>query len=165
VARTVNCKYLLPAIADANVVPEKFAESYASGRATAVNPAPRDSVLEFRPPLFAVETTVASLPALPFISHARITVSTSGAAVIEYDTALSDTVAADGSMPKNSFTESINAKLEAPDALPVIARPSINRVPKIRLRMNIECDRVLRLDICILNGLRPITKAPKDMKK
>ena len=62
-----------------------------------------------------------------------------------------------GCMPKNSFTESINAKLEAPDALALITRVRPIMRPNIIVRKNVACDGVKRLDIKIILGpyLRP----------
>ncbi len=109
VGLTVNCKYLLPETADANVVPEKFIELNEFESGIGLMPAPRESVLVLRRTSVVVEAIVASLPAFPARSQARITVSTNGAegstiVIASDDMALSgETLAIVGSNPKKLF--------------------------------------------------------------
>jgi len=79
---TVNCRYLLPEIALAKVVPAKFVELYEFARGVGLIPAPRASVLVLRRVSVVVEAIVVSSPAFPCGSHARMTVSTNGAAIV-----------------------------------------------------------------------------------
>lgn len=150
---TLNCRYLLPETAAANVVPEKFTELKASVSAAAVKPAPRESVPVFRRVSVVVEAIVVSLPAFPCGSHARITVSTKGAAgaasvAASGDEAVSgETLAAVGSKPKNSRTVSKNARPEFGEALVVTTSVSpITRV-NTKVRANVDRDELERLNI------------------
>lgn len=126
VGDTVNCKYLFPETADAKVVPEKFVELYESVSGVGLMPTPRERVLVFKRESVVVEAIVASLPAFPCGSQARITVSTKGA---------------DGatpiSRPKNSLNESINPKPEAAEALPAT---------RVKLRANMIVRKIVACD-------------------
>ena len=162
---TVNCKYLLPVTALANVVPEKFVELNAFASGVGLIPAPRERVLVLRRTSVVVEAIVASLPAFPCGSQARITVSTNGAAgaagsaiaaafdVSTFDNALSgDTATVAVSKPKNSFTESIKPKPEFVEALAVTTSVKPTARLNIKVRTNVEGDELERFDIVIMLG-------------
>jgi hypothetical protein len=150
---TLNCRYSLSETAAANVVPEKFTELKASVRAAAVKPAPRESMPVLSRGSVVVDAIVASLPALPCGSQARIIVSTNGAAgstsaAASVATALSgEILATAGSNPKNSFTVSKNATPEFGEAIVVTTSVSPMTRLNTKVRANVGREELERLNI------------------
>jgi hypothetical protein len=149
VGLTANCMYSLVATAFANVVPAKFVELYEFESAAGLIPDPRERIPVFNRGSVIIEAMVASLPAFPDGSHARMTASTNGAeGSLTAAKARSGAISTIGvARPRKSFTESKNAMPAFVEALVVTTSVRAMAMLNITVRISFERNELGRLNI------------------